>query len=246
MFPEVNPAAESTWKNHARPGEFPEFERELLSIGGRHLSGRPVLRLQWAPEVYRFQLGRPRPFFVDTRIPTRMRLKRIYYQVKSLADQFAPWQTVEPDDLGRYPGVSYLHVVHHDREVVTISRQQWAVMQYFPPERLNETPEQWNARRFRMFTPPETSVPIFGDDIGPFPAEGEYRLVFFIEGPREYSYNRPCREALEVLRQAWAHRESYHRSISREKQVENEYAAAEERERRAEEERDAQLDEELK
>jgi hypothetical protein len=246
MFPEVNPAAESTWKNHPKPGEFAEFERELLSIGGRHVTGHTMLRLQWAPEFYKFQLGRPRPYFVDTRIPTRKRLTRIYYQVKSLVDPFAPWQTVELDELGKYPGVAYLHVVRHDKEVVTISRQQWAVMQYFPPEMLRETPEQWNARRYRMFTPPETNLPIFGDDIGPFPSEGEYRLVFFIEGRREYSYTPPCREALEVVRAAWAHRESYHRSVSREKQVENDYEAAEERERTLIAERDAQLDEELK
>jgi hypothetical protein len=247
MFKEVNPAAESTWKNHARPGEFPLFEKELLLIGGRHLNGRQMLRLRWAPEHRKFQLGRARLYagYADDRIPTRRKLKRFYYQVKDLTDPFAPWITVEPENLGRYPGEVYLHLACHDAEIETIARQQWAIEQYFPPDRLGETPEQWNARRFRFFTPPETNVPVYGDDIGPFPSEGEYRNILLIEGPRPYAYHPPCEEALQVLRQSWSLREHYHQSVSREKQVENDYERAAERERKINAERDAQLEDEF-
>jgi hypothetical protein len=246
MFPAVNPFAESTWRNHAKPGEFRSFEQELLRIGGRHPNGHPMLRLQWAPHHYQIQLGRPRRYYIDTRIPTRRRVARLYYQVKDLSDAFASWITVEADDLGKYPGEAFLHVVHHDREIISIARQQWCIEQYFPPERLGDTPESWNERRFRFFTPPETNVPEFGDADGPFPSDGQYRLVFFIEGSEEYSYAPPCQEALDVLRASMQQRERFHRSVSRAKEVANVYAAYEERDRKRLDELDALLDDELK
>ena len=170
----------------------------------------------------------------------------MYYQVKELADPFAEWITVEPDNLGNYPGEGFLHVVHHDSEIVTIARQQWCIEQYFSPDRLGETPEQWEKRRHCFFTPPETNLPTFGDSIGPFPSEGEYRLVFVIEGLKEYSYAPPCEEALNVLRAAMFHREKFHRSVSRKKEVENVYAAHQERERKRLSDLHAMLDDELK
>lgn len=246
QFPIVDPSAESTWKNHGKPADFPSFERELLAIGGKHPNGRPILRLQWAPHRFKFQLGRPRVYYVDTRIPTRRRTKRIYYQVKELADPFAPWITVEPGDLGRFPGEAFLHVVHHDTEVVTIARNQWVIEQYFPPDKLGDTPASWEARRFCMFTPPELGVPVYGDHIGPFPSDGEYRLVFVLEGPEEYSYVPPCGEALEMLRAAWHERENFHQCFTAEQRVANEYKAAEERDRKRLEELDERLNDELK
>jgi len=245
MF-EIDPFAESTWRNYSKPAEFPGFDRALRELGGTHVNGHPMLRLTWAPDHYQVQLGRPRRYYVDTRIPTRKKLARVYYQVKDFTDPFASWQTVEPNDLGNYPGEVYLHMVHHDREVVTIARQQWCIEQFFPPERLGDTPEAWNARRHRMFTPPETGLPEFGDCDGPFPSEGLYRLVCFIDRGTEYSYRAPAPEALDLLRQAWQSREQYHRLFSRNKEVANAYAAAEERDRKRLKDLNALLDDELK
>jgi hypothetical protein len=246
MFPEVNPFAESTWRNHRKPADFPGFERALLELGGKHLNGRPRLRLQWAPDHYQVQLGRPRFVYVDTRIPTRRKLSRVYYQVKDITDPFAPWLTVEPNDLGKYPGEVYLHQVHHDREIVTIARQQWCIEQYFPPERLADTPEIWNARRYRMFMPPETSLSEFGDADGPFPSDGQYRGLLIIEGAKEFSYRPPCQIDLDVVAQALSLRERYHRSVSRAQEVADAYAEHEEREQTRLAELEALLDDELK
>lgn len=246
MFPEVNPFSESTWKNHPKPYDFPSFDRALRELGGVHASGHQNLRLQWCPDRYKIQLGRPRRYYLDTRIPTRRKLNRLYYQVKDISDPFAPWITVEPEQLGNFPEGAFLHAVHHDSEIVTIARQQFCIEQYFPPERLGDTPELWNERRYRFFTPPETNVPEFGDADGPFPSEGEYRLVFIIEGAKEYSYVPPCEEALNVLRASMQMREQHHRSVSRETEVANAYAAHEERDRKRMAELDALLTDELK
>jgi hypothetical protein len=246
MFPEVNPSAESTWKNHSAPGAFKEFQRALIDLAGTSVNGHPNLRLQWAPDRFKWILGRPRRFYVDTRIPTRRKVNRIYYQVKDLTDPFAAWQTVEMDELGKYPGSKYLHVVHHDAEIVTICRQQFSIEQYFSPDRLDETPEAWNKRRFRFFTPPETNIAIYGDDIGPYPHEGDYRLVCFIDGGRDYSYRAPDERALELLRACWQERERYRRTVSRAKEIANDYAAAEEKDRKRVEDTLHMLDGELK
>jgi hypothetical protein len=246
MFPEVNPFAESTWRNHPKPATFPGFERALLDLGGRHTNGHPRLRLQWCPDKYQVQLGRPRRYYVDTRIPTRRKLTRMYYQVKPLRDRFAPWITVEPDNLGQYPGEMFLHSVHHDREIITIARQQWCIEQYFPPERLGDTPETWQKQRYRFFTPPETGLPEFGDCDGPFPADGEYRSVLILEGKQEYAYRPPCQIDLDVLAASLNLREKHHRSVSRAKEVENAYAAADEQDRKRLEALDAHLTDELK
>jgi len=246
MFPEVNPFAESTWKNHPAPAQFPEIDRALLELGGRHVNGRQILRLQWAPDHYQVQLGRPRRYYIDTRIPTRRRLTRMYYQVKDMTDPFAQWLTVEPEDLGDYPGEAFLHVVHHDREVVSIARQQWCIEQYFGPERLGDTPEAWNARRYRFFTPPETGLPEYGDADGPFPSQGLYRLTCFIDAGTEFSYRAPNRDVVEILRASWRQREWYRKTVSREQEARNAYAAAEERDRKRLEELNARLDDELK
>jgi hypothetical protein len=246
MFPEVDLNAESTWRNHRKPAVFDSFERKLRELGGTHLNGRQKLRLQWAPDHYRVQLGRPRLYYVDTRIPTRRKISRIYYQVKNITDPFAPWITVEPNDLGKYPGEAFLHQVHHDREIVTIARNQWVIEQYFPPERLGDTPETWDERRYRFFTPPETNLPEFGDCDGPFPSEGEYRAVLILEGKKEYSYRPPCQIDLDVVAEALNIREGYRRTVSAEKEVANRYAELEEQDRKRLEELDALLTDELK
>jgi hypothetical protein len=250
MFPEVNPAAESTWKNHPRPCNFPGFERALRELGGEHATGHQNLILRWAPDHFRFQLGRPRLYYVDTRIPTRKRLNRIYYQVRLLRDPLAPWITITPEQLGNFPEGRYLHLVHHDAEIVTIARQQWVVEQYFPPERIvaeGDTPELWEKRRHRFFTPPETNVPIYGDSDGPFPSEGQYRSVFILEASdREYGYRPPCERDLDVLRQAFAIRDTYRRTLSRQQEIANEYARMTAAEQKLVNETNEQLKDELK
>jgi hypothetical protein len=245
-FPEVRPDAESTWKNHSAPGEFREFNKFLLDLAGKSVNGYQNLLLRWAPQHFKVQLGRPRILYRDMRIPTRRKVQRLYYQAKLVGKPFAPWITVEENDLGKYPGGRYLFIAHADSEVVSIARNQLCVEQYIPPQLLGDTPEMWNKRRYRMFTPPETGVPEFGDADGDFPSDGEYRLVYFLNNGTEFSYRAPNHADKELLVKSWSMREEYRREFPPEKEAAKRYQEFEEAEQKRLAELDAQLEEEMR
>lgn len=229
MFLEVNPFAESTWRNHPAPCDVSEFNRELARVCGTHLNSAPLVRLQWAPDHRRMQLGQMRPVYVDTRIPTRRVLRGLCYLMRKEGE---PDAVIPEARLGEF-GPDWLALPVPDYEVVTISPQRWALQQYFPPERLGESPAQWEARRYRKFTPPETGVEVFGDDIGAFPSGGEYRHLLFVQSPEvsdvydpDGTYRPPGRDVLEMAGALLTLRERHHDPRPLERRIADDYAAA--------------------
>lgn len=245
-FPEVRPDAESTWKNHPAPSDFREFNKFLLDLGGKSVNGHQNLILRWAPYHFRVQLGRPRILYRDMRIPTRRKVQRIYYQAKRVGKPFAPWITIEENELGNYPGHSFIFVAHADSEVVAIARNQYCIEQYIPPHLLGDTPETWEKRRYRMFTPPETGLPEYGDADGEFPGDGQYRLVFFLDNGTEFSYRAPNDGDKRLLEASWNMRERYRREFPPEKEVAKRYEEFEEADQQRLTELDAMLEEEMR
>jgi hypothetical protein len=247
LYLEVNPQARSTWVNHPRPGNFPEFERELLELGGRHPNGRQILTLDWAPECRHVRLGQLRHSYVDDRIPCHRVERSLGYRVKRVGVN-EEWRYVPCDRLDDY-GPEYLLDVVYETEIRVVSYQRWLVRQYVPPEQMRETPAQWERRRYRMFTPPETGVPTYADDIGPYPSEGLYDIVLIVQSPRcsdVFDYAGECRQpdadVLSQVRAVLKAREEHHDGRTLEERVAGAYANAEERDRKARAELDSNLD----
>ena len=252
LHTEVNPFSEATWQNHPPPSSFPDFERELRAIGGTHLNGSPFLRLAWAPNRKKMRLGKMRHIYRDTRIPVRRVECSFGYRVKRVGDSDEAWQLITPERLGEF-GSEFLVVPNMETEVVAVAWQRWVVEQYFPPERLEDTPQSWEARRFRRFTPPETNVETFGDCIGPFPSEGEYRLLLVIQSTRlapffdeAAAYRAPDRDVLDTVRDLMAVRERHHEALTLEERIARDYKEAADAEAKREEELSRRLDDELK
>lgn len=244
---EVNPSAKSTWKNWPRPGNFPEFERELLELGGRHPNGRQVLTLDWAPECRHVRLGQMRHSYVDDRIPCRRVERSLGYKVKRVGVE-EDWRYIDCSEIGNY-GPEYLAFPVQETEIVTVAWQRWVVRQYIPPEKMDETPAQWERRRYRHFTPPETNERTYGDDIGPFPSEGVYEIVLIVQSPNcsevfDYNgtYRGAGRDVLEHVQAKLAARESHHDGRTLEERIADDYEDAEERERLWREQLDDDVD----
>jgi hypothetical protein len=236
LYTEVNPNSRSTWRNWPRPGNFPDFEQALEDLAGRHPNGRRRLTLDWAPECRHVRLGALRHSYVDDRIPCHRAEKSLGYRVKRVGEN-EEWRYIDHTEIGEY-GPEYFLLPVQETEIVTISYQRWIVRQYIPPERMDETPAQWERRRYRYFTPPETGLRVYGDDIGPYPAEGQYELLLVIQSPEvspvfDYhgEYRQPDRDVLETLKHTLASRESHHDGRTLEERIADDYEAAEERDR---------------
>jgi hypothetical protein len=183
----LDPTTESSWVNRPAPIIDPSVVEAVESMMGRNVFGQPNLRFAWGQTELKFQRGKMRLKYVDKRIPpiehTRNVLKR-----PLLVDESGKTLTWETQVVAQFPSVipeGWLAEVELV-ELEFIGDQLFYLEQYIPADRLGDTPETWEEKRYEDWEDPEIGFVAHCDVLGPFPSEGQYRDVFAIGEPYVY------------------------------------------------------------
>lgn len=183
------------------------FQRELTAIGGLNLRGEPILRVVRGDQEMKFACGQMIPkYFVPggavVTIDKVFRKRHIFLSkvVKPCTREEAQqiWERSQNLD----PANLWMSETYDKATVSPTARQGYFVEQYYPPEKIKDTPEEWEKHRYQMFSLHETRPQKMTDMIGPFPREGVYEN--FVEGEELDS------KLLEKVRRAWDRRNRWH------------------------------------
>lgn len=203
-----------------------EFQKELTRIGGQILDGRPILKVVNGTTEKIFACGRIIPKYRTGRVfkdeEKRFRLRHLLTnEVKDCTYGEAKdcWERSHKYDLTN----DYLPETYHSITLTLEPRAGFFVEQYFPPDKIKDTPANWEANRYQMWYDEEKRMSVMTDIIGPFPSQGRYEAF--------YEPKRLDHEALETIEKVWRARDQWeHRS--QELTVKDIFVAARERDER--------------
>src|SRR5882757_5185353 len=183
------------------------FQKELNVIGGLNLRGEPNLRVVRGDQEKKFACGEMIPkYFVpggaEVSIERFFRKRHIF-----ASSQVEPCTREEALDIWKrsqkYDLTNHWIAETNTRITVTPTpRTGYFVEQYYPPERVKDTPEEWEKHRYRMWSKHPMLPEKMTDMVGPFPYEGVYEN--FMEGEELTG------KLLRNVRRAWDRRNRWH------------------------------------
>lgn len=201
------------------------FQKELTTIGGLNLYGEPNLKVVRGDQEMKFACGRmiPKYFIPGGAVKTvekKFRLRNIY------TNQVAECTFDEAKDIWdrsqRYDCINF-HIAETCR-IVTITptaQTGYFVEQYYPPEKIKDTPEAWESHRYQMWFDEEKGKEVRTDMVGEFPFRGRYEV--FAQGDELDS------KLLKSVRRAWKRRDEWKQTKGAELMVKDIYEAHEKR-----------------
>jgi hypothetical protein len=202
------------------------FQRELTRIGGLNDRGEPNLRVVRGDQEFVFAYGRviPKYFVPGGAKKTELRTFRIRdvntntLRPASFEDAKKAWESL--DDLDNPLVVE----VSREVKIEPQCREGYFVEQYIPPEKIKDTPEQWERNRYGFWYDETKAKEVWVDKIGPFPLTGRYEC--FVESPNL------TLEVLETVGRAWRARNEWKQTVSDELLARDMFRAGKEREDR--------------
>jgi hypothetical protein len=222
--------------------DMQQFQRELASLGGLNPRGEPNLKIVRCDQETTFAYGRtiPKYFIPGGATPIRekrFRLRRIFTnELKDCTFDEAKevWERSQEYDLTNH----YIAETFEIRRNDPTPREGYFVEQYIPPDKIKDTPENWERNRFGMWFDEALEREVWVDKIGPFPFQGRYEGFIYA---RELSG-----EVLDTVREAWVARERWKQPKSDELMVKDVFQEAKNREMKTEAETKDMLVSEMK
>lgn len=215
---------------------FAQIQSELEKLGGR-VGNQPMLRIVDGERELEFANGRwipkyrynpPRAFKHTT---MKFRLRNIHTnEVRecSREEAKAVWDKCTALD----PDNDLLPETSRTVEIEVLAAPVYGIEQFFPPDKIKDTPEAWEANRFGMWFDETLGREVRVDKLGSFPENGRYEEIFRIpkvelgEGQK----------VLQTVRRALKRREEWHRTKSDELMVKDVFQEAALREKQSEDE----------
>ena len=191
-------------------------QARLTALCGVNEFGEPLMRLEWGGNAERFLAGAWR---------AKYRMPGVKPQVMLVGwaeNQGISGQIVKVHPASRkaptpgQPG----NLIQPIIEKHEFTDPFWYLAEWIPPEKMGDTPEQWEARRWQLHNSKKVDL------IGPFPERGQYRGLLRFAGPKDEFIPvddprvfKTC-EALWQLHQQMAATKGYWRDFMRPAEVE--------------------------
>lgn len=214
------------------------FQKELNTIGGFNLRNGPVLHVVRGDQETKFACGQIIPkYFIPggatVTIEKFFRKRHIFANnvVEKCSREEARdiWERSQKFDLTNH----WIAETYNKITVTPTARDGYFIEQYYPPDKIKDTPEQWEKNRYQMFSPHPMLPERMTDMIGPFPLQGLYEN--FMEGKDLNS------RLLKNVRRAWHRRNQWHQVKSDQLMVKDVFEAHEQRDDDSETETDQML-----
>lgn len=218
------------------------FQKELTVLGGLNLRGEPNLRVVRGDQEMKFACGQmiPKYFILGGATVTIEKFFRKRHIFAST--QVQPCTREEAKDIWmrsrKFDLTNHWMPETYDKITVTpTARNGYFIEQYYPPDKIKDTPERWEQNRYRMFSPHPAIPEKMTDMIGAFPSHGVYEN--FMEG------DELSEQLLASVRGAWARRDRWKQVKSNDLMIKDVFMAAQQRddanEARVKEMLDAQI-----
>jgi hypothetical protein len=201
------------------------FQQELTLIGGRNLHDWPILKVVRGDQELMFACGRMIPKYhvpggAKKEVEKKFHLRHIFTgEVKDCTFDEAKvvYERSQKYDLTNHWMAETCRIVR----VTPTARDGYFIEQWIAPEKIKDTPETWEANRYKMWLDEEVGREVMTDILGPFPARGRYDNFLEVKALDS--------EALETIRRAWALRDRWKQTKSAELMVKDIFEEAEKR-----------------
>lgn len=201
------------------------FQKELTALGGLNLRGEPNLRVVRGDQETKFACGRiiPKYFIPGGAVRTEEKKFRLRNMFTNQLTECTFDEAREVYERSRKLDITNYQIAETCRivSITVTAKQGYFIEQYYPPDKIKDTPEQWEKNRYQMWFDEEKGKEVMTDMIGPFPFQGVYEN--FMEGEH---LNETL---LRAVRRAWQRRNEWHQVKSDDLMVKDVFDAAQKR-----------------